>query len=62
LRHPHQTTSREGIERTLAEPAEARHRQPAPRDDDLTAPLHSLQILAEAIVELTDPDFALRVM
>jgi hypothetical protein len=62
LRHPHQTTPRKSIERTLAEPAEAGHRPPTPRDEDLTAPLHSLQVLAKAVVKLTDPDFALGVM
>jgi hypothetical protein len=62
LGDPHQTASRESIERPLAEPAEARHRPTAPGDNDLTAPLHSLQVLAEAVVQLTDSNFALRLM
>ena len=62
MRHPHQTAARESIKRPLAEPAEASHRPPAAGDDDLASPLHSLQVLAEAIVELSDSDFALGLM
>jgi hypothetical protein len=62
LRHPHQTAASENVERPLAEPAEARDGSPAAGDDDLSSTLYSLQVLAEAIVELTDTDFTLGVM
>jgi hypothetical protein len=62
LRHPHQTTSRESIERTLAEPAEAGDGSAAAGNDDLAPSLHSLQVLAEAIVKLSDSDFGLGLM
>jgi hypothetical protein len=62
LRHPHQTTTRKSIKWPLAEPAEAGHGPSAAGDDNLASPLHSLQVLAEAIVELTDPDFVLCLM
>jgi hypothetical protein len=62
LRHPHQATAHESVEWPLTEPAEARDGSPAPGDDDLASSLHSLQVLAEAIVKLTDPDFALGLM
>lgn len=62
MRHPDQSAARESIERPLTEPAQARHRTSAPGDDDLASPLHSLQVLAEAIVELTDPDFTFGLM
>ena len=59
MRHPHQTTSRESIEWTLAEPAEASDGSAAAGNDNLAPSLHSLQVLAEAIVKLTDSHFAL---
>jgi hypothetical protein len=62
LRHPHQTAAGESIKRPLAEPAEASYRPPAAGDDDLASPLHSLQVLAQAIVELSDPDLGLGLM
>jgi hypothetical protein len=62
LRQPHQTTARESIEWPLAKPAEARHWPPAPSDHNLTAPLYALQVLAEAVMELTDSDLALGLM
>ncbi len=62
MRHPHQTTSRESIKRTLAEPAEASDGSAATRDHNLASPLHSLQVLAEAIVQLADADLALGLM
>jgi hypothetical protein len=62
LGHPHQAASRESIERTLAEAAEAGDGPAAAGDDDLASPLHPLQVLAEAIVQLADPDFTLRLM
>jgi hypothetical protein len=60
--HPHQATARESIERPLAKPAEAGHWPPAPGDDDLAAPLYSLQVLAEAVVQLSDANFTLGLM
>jgi hypothetical protein len=62
LRHPHQTAASERIEGSLSEAAEASHGPPAAGDDDLASPLHSLQILAEAVMELTDTDFPLGLM
>lgn len=62
MRHPHQTTACESIERPLTEPAEARHWPPPPGDDDLTSPLHALQVLAEAIVKLSDSNLGLGLM
>jgi len=62
LRHPNQAAACESIEWSLAESAETSDGPAAPSNDDLASPLHSLQILAEAIVQLADPDFALRLM
>jgi hypothetical protein len=62
LRHTHQATARESIERPLSEPAEASNRPPTPGDDDLASPLYALQVLAEAIVQLADPDLTLWLM
>jgi len=62
LRHPNEATTGESIERPLAKPAQASHRLPTASDDDLASPLYALQILTEAIVELTDPDLALGLM
>jgi hypothetical protein len=55
----HQATSRESFKRPLSEPAESSDRPAAPGDDHLAASLHALQVLAEAVMELADPDFAL---
>jgi len=62
LRHPNQATARERVKRPLAEPTQAGNRTSAASDNDLVPPLHPLQVLAEAIMELTDPDFALWLM
>jgi hypothetical protein len=62
LRHPHQAAASESVERPLAEPAEARDGSPAAGNDDLSSTLYSLQVLAEAIVQLSDTDFALILM
>jgi hypothetical protein len=63
LWHPHQTTSREVFERPLGiESSEASDAPPTPGNDDLASVLHSLQILAEAIVQLTDPYLTRRLM
>jgi hypothetical protein len=62
LRQSHQTTACESVERPLTKPAQASNRPAAPSDDDLASPLYSLQILAEAIVQLPDTDFALMLM
>lgn len=62
MRHPHKTATRESIEWPLAEPAEASNRPATPGDDDLTSPLHALQVLAETIMELSDSDLTLRSM
>jgi hypothetical protein len=62
LRHPHKPTSRESIERTLAEAAEAGNGSAAASDDDLASILNSLQVLAEAVMQLTDSNFALGLM
>lgn len=62
MRHPDQSAARESIERPLAEPAQARYRTSAASNNDLASPLYSLQVLAEAIMELTDPDFTLGLM
>jgi hypothetical protein len=62
LRHPYQATARERIERPLAEPAEESDGSAAPGDNDLASPLHALQVLTEAIMQLTDADFALMLM
>jgi hypothetical protein len=62
LRHPNEATSRERIEWPLAKPAEASDRPSAAGDDDLASSLHSLQVLAEAIVQLADADFAIGLM
>jgi len=51
------------LERALgAQSTEASYGPPPSRHDDLASPLHSLQILAEAIVQLADADLALRPM
>jgi len=62
LRHPNQAAARESIKGPLAEPAETSHRPPAAGDDDLASPLYSLQVLAEAVMELANSDFALMLM
>lgn len=62
MRHPNQAPARESVERPLTEPTQASNRPPAPGNDDLASPLDSLQILAEAIMELTDSNFALGLM
>jgi hypothetical protein len=59
LRHPHQATARESLEWPLAEPTQTRDGAPATGNDHLASPLHSLQVLAEAVVQLADSDFAL---
>jgi hypothetical protein len=60
LRHPHQTAAREIFEGSLSvKPAEESDASAAPGDDDLASPLHSPQILAEAIVQLAYPHLAL---
>jgi hypothetical protein len=62
MRHPHQASARKGLEWPLPEPAQTSHGPAAARNDDLAAPLHSLQVLAEAVVQLAHADFALRLM
>jgi hypothetical protein len=59
LRHSDQAAPRKRIEWPLAKPAEASYGPPAPGDDNLAAPLYSLQVLAEAIMELSDSDLGL---
>jgi hypothetical protein len=62
-RHPHQTTARKILKRSLGvQAAEASDRPPPPGNDHLASPLHSLQILTEAIVQLSNSDFAPRLM
>jgi hypothetical protein len=58
LRHPHQTTARESVEWPLTESAQTSHGATAPGDNDLAAPLHSLQVLAKAVVQLAHADLA----
>ncbi|HEX5762246.1 MAG TPA: hypothetical protein VFY04_03895 [Solirubrobacterales bacterium] len=62
MRHSHQTSARKGIKRPLPERAQSGHGPPAAGDDYLASPLHSLQVLAEAVMKLTNSDFALRLM
>jgi hypothetical protein len=62
LRQPHQAAMGESLERPLAEPAEASDGPPSAGDENLASSLHSPQVLAEAIVELSDSDFALGLM
>ena len=54
-----QAAPSESFERPLAEAAQTSDRSPAPGDHDITAALDPFQILAEAIVQFSDPDFAL---
>jgi len=59
LRHAHQATPSESVEWPLAEPTEARHWPSSAGDDDLPSPLYSLQVLTEAIMELSYSYFPL---
>jgi hypothetical protein len=58
----HQAAPRERFKRPLAKPAQPSHRPPAAGDDNLASTLHSLQVLAETIMELTHSDLALGLM
>jgi hypothetical protein len=62
LRHSHQASPSESVEWPLAEPAQASNRPSSAGDDDLASSLYSLQVLAKAIMELADPNFALGLM
>jgi len=62
LRHPHQATAGESIEWPLAKAAQTGDRLSASRYNHLGSPLHALQILTEAIVQLPNPDLALGLM
>lgn len=62
MRHPHQAAARESIERSLAESAQTSHGPTAASNDDLAAPLDTLQVLTEAIMQLADTDFTVKLM
>ncbi|HEY0392275.1 MAG TPA: hypothetical protein VGC63_11250 [Solirubrobacterales bacterium] len=62
MRHTHQATPSESVEWPLAESAQASHRPSSAGDDDLSSRLYSPQVLAESIMELADPHFALGLM
>lgn len=57
-RYPDQAASREIIEGLVGvDPTEAGNPLSAPGDDDLVSGLHPLQIFAEAVVQLANPNF-----
>jgi hypothetical protein len=61
--HPHQTAAREILEGPLSvESAEASDAPAAPSDDHLASLLYSLQILTEAIMQLSNSNFSFRLM
>jgi hypothetical protein len=62
LRHPYEAALGKRLKRPLAESAQTSHGPTATGNNDLAPALYSLQILAETIMELTDPYFALELM
>lgn len=60
LRQSDKATTCKSIKGPLSEPAETGDGPATPGDDDLASALHALQVLTEAIMELTDSDFALK--
>ena len=50
------------VERPLTEPAQTSYGPTAPGNDDLATPLHSLQVLTKAIMQLAYANFALGLM
>jgi hypothetical protein len=59
LGQTHQAAARESVEWPLTEPTQSGHWSSAAGNDDLASPLHSLQVLAEAIMQLSDTNFTI---
>jgi hypothetical protein len=62
VRYPNQPPARERVERPLAKPTQSSHGSPTAGDDHLAPGLNTLQVLAKAVMQLPDPNFALGLM